>query len=484
MDYRQYLSPEQLDAIYAQDKQANSSAMGALEALAALGSGAVAEPAAGLFGLLGLAATQDPSAAARGVEVARDYLTYQPRTDAGRTSVANVSEALAPIGEMLQGAQTGAGDYVYENTNSPLLGALTQALVGGAPDIAGGLLGTKVLPKGKRYSIGDIGGQASKAGGKQRGIFASVKAKTADLDALARAESMADSGASMRDIYDATGWFQAKDGNWNFYIPDKDMRFTPENLPRVEDYRAGLLSDAIDHPLAKEAYPELFESVNFVDYPFSGKSVGQFSPAVKFSWTDDIPPSITLWNDSSPFAASKRRVAAHELQHAIDDFEGGQSGAPINIPVDEVKASPIYKEWEALQPTREEINRLRNSDAYKKDLAASNRDFDAVDERINAILDDDSMPYEQQQGLINQLLADFDSKRAKNYPTLAKVDEISLSIPEYLRKEPTSKDVYRSVSGEAKARAVESLLDMLPSDVKYPWEYEDLPRNVQYVRLK
>jgi len=174
MDYRQYLSPEQLDAIYAQDKQANSSAMGALEALAALGSGAIAEPAAGLWGLLGLAATQDPSAAARGVEVARDALTYQPRTEAGRTSVTNVAEALAPIGEMIQGAQTGAGDYVFDKTESPLLAALTQAVVGGAPDIAGSLLGAKALPKGRDLEIGDIGGQA---GGERGAIAGFVDAK-------------------------------------------------------------------------------------------------------------------------------------------------------------------------------------------------------------------------------------------------------------------------------------------------------------------
>ena len=55
-------------------------------------------------------------------------------------------------------------------------------------------------------------------------IFAGRNAKTADMDALAKAEGMAKAGASRDEIWRDTGWFQGVDGQWKFEIDDSFAR--------------------------------------------------------------------------------------------------------------------------------------------------------------------------------------------------------------------------------------------------------------------
>lgn len=52
------------------------------------------------------------------------------------------------------------------------------------------------------------------------GMFAGRRAKTADLNALAKAEELASSGASRDAIWNETGWFQGPDKQWRFEIDD------------------------------------------------------------------------------------------------------------------------------------------------------------------------------------------------------------------------------------------------------------------------
>ena len=91
------------------------------EPIAAMGSGIIAEPVAGFAGLAALPFGSD--AAANAVNYYRDQLTYSPRTEAGQGGMAAVGEAMAPIGEAMDYAASGAGDYVYDKTGSPALAA-------------------------------------------------------------------------------------------------------------------------------------------------------------------------------------------------------------------------------------------------------------------------------------------------------------------------------------------------------------------------
>lgn len=65
--------------------------------------------------------------------------------------------------------------------------------------------------------------------------FAGERARTADLDALAKAKEMEAAKADRRDIWSQTGWFKGTDGKWRFEIDDSGVQL-------VDDVTTGALS--------------------------------------------------------------------------------------------------------------------------------------------------------------------------------------------------------------------------------------------------
>lgn len=106
-----------------------------LEALLAMGSSAIAEPAAGLAGIAGLL-TGGLDRGVRNIEATRGALTYQPRDPQG---MQELGEAIAPIVEPIERAKRYMGDGVLEATGSPA--AATAAYV--APEALAALLGAR-----------------------------------------------------------------------------------------------------------------------------------------------------------------------------------------------------------------------------------------------------------------------------------------------------------------------------------------------------
>lgn len=91
-------------------------------------SGMVAEPIAGLAGIIGGILPGKEGQAAEFVEKTREALTYKPRTEAGKQALSSFGETVAPIGEALQKVEKGLGDVTYEATGSPALAAAATAL--------------------------------------------------------------------------------------------------------------------------------------------------------------------------------------------------------------------------------------------------------------------------------------------------------------------------------------------------------------------
>lgn len=100
---------------------------GVLEPAAAIVSGVVAEPLAGLFGL-GVTALEGPEAGAQAVEQARQALTFDPKTQSGKESLQSIAETLQPVGEAIGKIETGLGESVLEATGSPALAAIAHSL--------------------------------------------------------------------------------------------------------------------------------------------------------------------------------------------------------------------------------------------------------------------------------------------------------------------------------------------------------------------
>lgn len=124
-------------------------------------TGTGASIAGGLAGLAGLPYGID--AAANAVRRVQDAMTYQPRSRQAQEIGQAVGELTAPI----ERGKQWLGDRAMEATGSPLFGTLAYA----APDILEAALGLRAVDAlgGQRFEFGDIGGQATGIGRRERG---------------------------------------------------------------------------------------------------------------------------------------------------------------------------------------------------------------------------------------------------------------------------------------------------------------------------
>src|SRR5690606_19036550 len=162
-------------------------------------------------------------------------------------------------------------------------------------------------------------GKLSLGGVSRFGVFAGPAAKTADLDALARAKEMAKAGASRDEIWDATGWRWSNEGKWKFEIDDSATRLTPraaEKLAKTDEGLAayeGNISGGFEHPELYAAYAD--------SAPF---------------WSDYTlrkgPGGGAYYEDVDKYVAHGRRpeqarsMTLHELQHGVQTREGFAPG--------------------------------------------------------------------------------------------------------------------------------------------------------------
>ena len=120
-------------------------AVGVLENAASIASGIVAEPMAGLAGIAqAINPFAEDGAGADAVKATRDALTYQPKTETGKTQQQAIGETLAPIGEALSSAESSLGDSTLDITGSPFLASIAHSLPTVALE-ALGFKGTKAL---------------------------------------------------------------------------------------------------------------------------------------------------------------------------------------------------------------------------------------------------------------------------------------------------------------------------------------------------
>jgi len=139
------------------------------------------------------------------------------------------------------------------------------------------------------------------------GIFGGRLAQTANHAALARAEEMAGHGVHPWNIWASTGWFRGPEGKWRFEIPDNNLRMTREKLPVRGEQHA--IEQDIEHPEAYAAYPQLKTLRSTVGQgPGAGSIAGR-----------DMTVSAKNPQDA-------REIAAHELQHGVQEIEGFTPG--------------------------------------------------------------------------------------------------------------------------------------------------------------
>ncbi len=117
-------------------KTAGLPELSTLEPAVTMATGIIAEPIAGLTGLLSLPFT-DPEQAESNVSAVREALTYIPKTQEGMAKLQKVAEILEPVGEAVETAEKGLGQAAFEATEAPIAGALAETVPTAAMELAG-----------------------------------------------------------------------------------------------------------------------------------------------------------------------------------------------------------------------------------------------------------------------------------------------------------------------------------------------------------
>lgn len=187
-------------------------------------------------------------------------------------------------------------------------GAITSAVDAGA----------QLRKKADRSAVANamlqVAGSVPEAGPVAKAMFLGVLAKKADRAALHDARELEYAGVNPSRIFEATGWFRGKDNRWRFEIDDSPLRFGP-HLDQTEK-----LKTVMSHPELLENYPELKDYTITLDAPHEG---GTFFPGFD---------SLMVQQSVLRPRRVDRSVAAHELQHAIQEIEGHASGGPYYDP--------------------------------------------------------------------------------------------------------------------------------------------------------
>lgn len=249
------------------------------------------------------------------------------------------------------------------------------------------------------------------------GIFGGRLARTADQDALRRAEEMAASGADRRAIWNQTGWFQGRDGQWRFEISDERSGFhMPTNAEGVPQ-GVGRLPAYLTHRDFYNAYPNARDT----------QVVTSGNPGASFSgdWNSTRFGEGALMQLGQP-RDMRHVMALHELQHGIQRTEG---------------FAPGWNPRDAAMPQIETINaRLREIarelDQYRR--PGTSRDFN------------DPRGY--------QLAEEYDQLMSQ-------------------RGSVSGQDLYHRSAGEVEARNVMRRADLSPQErrARPPWETQDVP---------
>lgn len=311
------------------------------------------------------------------------------------------------------------------------------------------------------FTLAGLGLGAPSVEGEVARTFGGVMAKTADKQALAKAQSMeASTQHSPQDIWNSTGWFRGPDSKWRFEIPDSGASIAPDHLQpesgkvdlsyaqqQSQDRNAGKLPSLLDHPELYQAYPSLRNTT--VGFENSSSALGAFTPGrggrIDLS---RMPESDAL------------STTLHETQHGIQDIEKfAQGGSPDDF---------LPPGWHNAYATTQQ----RFQDLAKKITASG-----ANPTMVQAGLTRDSLGLplgNTQQHLatvINHdpdLLSDFQG-------TMTDLAEMGLQ-----RK--AARDSYMSLSGEVEARNVQER-HATGDYSTFPLETEVVPTGKQIVKM-
>ncbi len=117
-----------------------------VEPVATIASAALAEPVAGVAGIVqGLNPLAEEGAAVEAVEATREALTYTPKTEEGGNVLSEIGGLMKPVAEFVGGLEKALGDTVYDATGSPALAAAATTIPTAVTEILGVAAGRSAI---------------------------------------------------------------------------------------------------------------------------------------------------------------------------------------------------------------------------------------------------------------------------------------------------------------------------------------------------
>jgi len=310
-----------------------------------------------------------------------------------------------------------------------------------------------------------------------------------------------------KKVYDQTGWYiDPSDGQWRYQLSDKNSKLDLKNF-KVQIKNLGInqnktlkLSDILTHDELFKRYPHLkninVQFENRLTNPTTGgmPSLGSFyggDNLIKINVNSDRGIDVSNLGNNASF----KTTLFHEIQHAIQEYEGFIPGAsPSSIPIEVTKKhsdmlvgnlqyqrnqrKKIYEEIEG-SALEHKVNTdfLLSDFLSDKKLKVGNVLFTTEDEVIKKFND-----AVKKAGLPPNI---FDLPPGSD-PTLKKLGDGLLSLRNSFQNDVKTKvaigyiedRIYRGVSGELDANVAEINLDQAQNKLRYPLEVkQDVIKN-------
>lgn len=324
--------------------------------------------------------------------------------------------------------------------------------------------------------------QETRGSPEGRFSLAGQKARTANSQTLQLAEQMEQEGASSEEIWQETGWTRTMDGqSWRFEIDNSEAEYRGggdaqfredhadyaeyqdllqkmfegtisesemQRMEQLDDIWSGeyarlrervesgnaTLADVLEHDSLYEAYPEL-RNVKVRLESDTGSKNGSYDPSTN---------TITISEDK-PGDSAKVGTMLHEIQHAIQQIEGWESGA-----------SPEYwaaREYESGDTASDRAQELYSRILTSLDKADQNKviRYNELDREMEATFTADP---ESEAG---KRYAKYEAEQDKLYEELYKNERFRRLLDLQRQMEnPQSAyyEMYLNTAGEIEARNV------------------------------
>jgi len=385
------------------------------------------------------------------------HSVYQPQNK----DIINLGANMLPFIGDAQAIADAKTDYEKGNygmaafnaaTAIPVLGDIAALAKVGIPTAAG--IGGLMRQMAKRS--GDV---PVTPFGKQAGILGGVKAKTADLEALDKANFMELMEKPRDEIWRETGWFKSPDGQWKFEIDDSEFALNPSI--RNDERYIGSIGKAVDHHKLYQGYPDTAN----IDYSFNqsyqqpfDELGGTYTPYVDREGQGlfDIQEEIAA-NRLDPKVTESTTL--HELQHSVQNRERfARGGAPQDFynPLRERKLNADSNIKTFNEMMHDNVVKRGNLEKYKYTPANKSGSIDAEIKKLS----------DEYQELMSKKLANIED---------AQID---------INEEAFNK--YRALAGEAESRAVQARQSLTPQQrIDRPfWLDYDVPESEQIIKFK